>query len=132
MTPPSQVAILDIGRDVKIIQGFNFDSNINFIPPAQTTPVPDAWILSFKYAANNVNTRDLTTSTADLFWNGVKIGSIRPTDFNVSTYITVVPAVAGDNTFTIAGTGAQDGAGLVVDYFNLYQAKLNVNDFVNG
>ena len=128
---PSQVAILDVGKNVKIIQGFVFRPDMTFVAPTTPTPVPDAWILSFRYAANNIGTTDLTTSTADLFWNGVKFASVKPTDFKVNTFYKVIPAVAGDNTFTILGTGAQDGAGLLVDSFRLYQAKTNTNFFVN-
>lgn len=134
----SQVAELDAYESYQITQKWNFDSYnalIAFVECDDTIFSSKSVLfkLQFNYAARKNGVSSPHTSSGNVLWNNVVIGSLNPTDYLVKSATFWVAVKAGSNVLQFDGASHSDSYGLNIDNVQLSSSYNNWQNIVlNG
>lgn len=73
----------------------------------------------------------MSASTINVWWNGAVIAAVKPTDYEIHTFVQDVTAKAGENKLSFVSSGDITGGGLSVDNVRLVR-QITEDVIVNG
>ena len=123
----SQVVELDGRKNGYLSQKWNFNSNYNIV---QSPSLNRKFKLSFKFACRQKI--PFCSCQGNVFWNGKKIASLTPYNYNIQTKSIDVYVNVGQNMLKFEGAGTADGLGLTIDNVELVRYGTTKNIVVNG
>ena len=68
----------------------------------------------------------------DVFWSGLKICTVTPSDYKVHTKTLYIDINPGTNSLKFQGAGISDGYGLTIDNVKLIREGETTNIVING
>ena len=133
----SQVLELDGHKNYIITQKWTFDSQFKLVKqiPCSTNNFIGKSLtfkLEFNYAARKNGVASPATSSANVLWNNVVVGTLTPQDYSVKHAIFYVQLKAGENFLQFDGSGASDKLGLNIDGVKLTSKYNNYYNLISN
>jgi hypothetical protein len=121
-----------------IQQTFNFNSSFDLIPNVDpvvcSNTATRTYNLQFDWAPRTVNTKNLTTSQANVWFNSILVTSLLATESTngVNHFSGNVAFSACTNVLSFDGTGRGDAKGISIANVKLFAPSSTTNLIVNG
>ena len=133
----SQVCELDGRKNYQITQRWSFDSQYKLVKqiPCDTNNFIGKFLtfkLEFDYAARKNGVASPSTSSANILWNNVVIGTLTPNNYAVHHAVFYVQLKAGQNFLQFDGSGPSDKHGLNIDNVKLTSKYNNYYNLIHN
>lgn len=99
------------------------DSNQNDVLRQKIDVEEGEYLFKLQYAPRSGY---IASSQMSVFWNGIKVKSVKAQDFLIHTLQLSLKAFSGTNLLEIAGEGKSDGVGMTIANLKLVKSKQSI------